>query len=126
MTTRNFQFSEGEYYHIYNRGVEKRKIFMNDADHKRFIRLLYVANGTNPAHLSNYQGFNYQGLTLLEIKKGDSIVAIGAWVLMPNHFHLLLKEIKPGGISEFMQKLLTAYTMYFNTKYLGCIKDTPC
>ena len=49
--------------------------------------------------------------------RGKPVVAIGAYCLMPNHFHLLLKEIKAGGITTFMQKLGTAYTMYFNAKY---------
>ena len=110
--SRNVQFSEGEFYHIYNRGVEKRKIFLDQEDYQRFIRLLYVANSSKSVHLSNFKD-----ALLLEIPKGDSVTAIGAWCLMTNHFHLLLKETKENGISEFMQKLLTGYTMYFNKKY---------
>ncbi len=112
MSLRNIIFSEGEYYHIYNRGVEKRKIFLDTADHERFVRLLYIANSTTPVHLSNYQG-----RALIEIPRGDQIVAVGAWCLMPNHFHLLLKETGENGIRKFIHKLLTGYSMYFNTKY---------
>ena len=110
--SRNLKFAEGEYYHIYNRGVEKRKIFMDKGDHERFVRLLYSANSDTSVHLSNYQGF-----ALLEMKRGESIVAVGAWALMPNHFHLLLKEVKENGISEYLHKVLTGYSMYFNIKY---------
>jgi putative transposase len=110
--SRNITISLGEYYHVYNRGVEKRKIFMDDGDHDRFVKLLYTANSTTPVHLSNYQG-----LSLLDIPKGEEIVDIGAWCIMPNHFHLLLKEKIQGGVSIFMKKLLTGYSMYFNTKY---------
>ena len=60
-----------------------------------------------------------QGRTLAEvvkIKRGKELVNIGAYCLMPNHFHLLLQEKEDGGISRFMQKLLTGYTMYFNKR----------
>ncbi len=112
MSQRNLVFSEGEYYHVYNRGVEKRKIFLDEGDYKRFIYLLYTANSTTSVHLSNYQG-----VALIKIPRGDSIVAVGAWCLMPNHFHLLLRETKENGISEYIHKLLTGYSMYFNTRY---------
>lgn len=110
--SRNVEFGIGEYYHVYDRGVEKRKIFLDRGDHERFVRLLYVANSVTSVHLSNYQS-----LTLRNIPKGKPLVSIGAWVLMPNHFHLLLKENIEGRISLFMQKLITGYTMYFNKKY---------
>lgn len=109
---RNLVFAENEYYHIYNRGVEKRKIFLDEGGYKRFVFLLLTANSSTPVHLSNYKG-----LSLLEIPRGEPLVSVGAWCLMPNHFHLLVKEIKKDGISLFMKKLLTGYSMYFNTKY---------
>ena len=108
---RGIEFAPGEYYHLYNRGVEKRKLFLDKGDHKRFTALLYVANSTTSVHLSNYQG-----RSLIEIPRGEQLVSIGAWCLMPNHFHLLVREIEDGNISLFMKKLLTGYSMYFNTK----------
>lgn len=108
---RPVSFAEGEYYHVYNRGVEKRKIFLDANDHKRFQRLLFVANSDQPVVFKLIQG-----LTLDEIKRGPQIVAIGAYVLMDNHFHLLVRETKENGISEFLQKITTGYTMYFNKK----------
>lgn len=112
MSMRSLEFSLGEFYHIYNRGVEKRVIFLDEADRERFVRLLYSANSDKSIYLSDCQG-----LALGEIQKGKNLVAIGAWCLMPNHFHILLKEVSEGGISTFMQKLLTGYSMYFNKKY---------
>lgn len=111
MGTRNLIFSEGEFYHIYSRGIEKRKIFLSDKNYKRFVFLLYTANSTEPVHLSNYQGNS-----LMDIPRGEPIVDIGAWCLMPNHFHLILRERTENGISIFMKKLLTGYSMYFNVK----------
>ena len=103
----------GEFYHIYNRGVEKRDVFLNTSNKQRFITLLYLCNSTNPVDLK------LQGLTLEEAQnneRGNQITGICGYCLMPNHFHVLLNEKRAGGISTFMQKLTTAYTMYFNKK----------
>ena len=104
--------SEGEDYHLYNRGVEKRNIFLTQEDHSRFKRLLYLANGT--------ERFVYRDIENKELKdidRGDLLVAIGAWVLMPNHFHILVKEITEGGTAMFMRKLCTGYSSYFNKRH---------
>lgn len=104
--------SEGEYYHLYNRGVEKRNIFLTQEDRNRFKRLLYVANGV--------EHFIYRDIErkeLKEIERGDPLVAIGAWVLMPNHFHILVKEITDGGTAAFMEKFCTSYSSYFNKRH---------
>ena len=114
---RNINFATDEFYHVYNRGTEKRKIFLDRADYYRFTVLLYLANGDRPVNMREIRilGPDYQGL--LKIKQGDVLVDIGAYSLMPNHFHLLLREHIEGGISKFMLKVMTAYTMYFNGKY---------
>lgn len=104
--------SEGEYYHLYNRGVEKRNIFLSKEDHKRFKRLLYLANGT--------ESFVYRDIAnkqLKDVERGDPLVAVAAWVLMPNHFHILVKEITEGGTAMFMRKLCTGYSSYFNKRH---------
>ena len=110
---RTFAFALDEFYHIYNRGTEKRNIFTSRSDRDRFLALLYLANQSDPADLK------LQGRTLLEIveqRTGSPLVEIVAYCLMPNHFHLLIREIEEGGISKFMQKLTTGYTMYFNKR----------
>ncbi len=114
---RHIEFSEDEYYHAYNRGVEKRDIFLDDSDRERFLMLLYLCNGTKAI---NIRTLKVQGLTFEEffhVERNGQLTMIGAYCLMPNHFHLLLKEHKELGISEFMHKLMTSYTMYFNKKY---------
>lgn len=110
---RSFYFSEGEFYHVFNRGVEKRMVFVNEKDKKRFQKLLYLCNGTRVVHFSVLKDFEKDN-SLYQIDRGEPLVALGAYCLMGNHFHLLLREIQSGGISRFMQKLSTAYTMYFN------------
>ena len=96
--------SEGEYYHLYNRGVEKRNIFLTQEDRNRFKRLLYVANGTE-----NFVFRDIEKKSLKDIDRGEPLVAIAAWVLMPNHFHILVKEITEDGTAMFMRKLCTGY-----------------
>jgi len=111
---RTFSFAPDEFYHIYNRGTEKRNIFMSRSDQDRFLSLLYFANQNEPADLK------LQGSTLskiIEKKIGTPLVEIVAYCLMPNHFHLLIREVEEGGISKFMQKVTTGYTMYFNKRH---------
>jgi putative transposase len=108
---RKIVFSSGEYYHLYNRGVEKRELFFEDSDRDRFVRLLFLANSNR-----SFVFRLVQGQPLNEIDIGAKRVAIGAYVLMPNHFHILVKEVDEGGISDFMEKLQTGYSMYFNKK----------
>lgn len=120
---RKVTFAAGEYYHLYNRGVNKTKTFMDAHDYWRFIFLLYLSNSDEQVRLDNILQ-NKQGLPLLKIQgsvfnydRGSTIVDIGAFCLMPNHFHILIKEKSEGGISQFMRKLGTAYSMYFNKRH---------
>ncbi len=108
---RKIKFAADEFYHVYNRGVEKRDIFMDLRDKLRFQRLLYFANSSKPLDFKQIQG-----LPLDTAERGETLVNIGAYCLMPNHFHLLIHEKKDGGLSKFMMKLTTAYSMYFNKK----------
>ncbi len=109
---RKFVFSVDEFYHIYNRGNNKQAIFLDDNDRKRFTKLLYVCNSDRPVVFKTIQG-----LPLDKIETGLRLVNIGAYCLMPNHFHLLLHEKMEGGISRYLEKVSTAYSMYFNKKY---------
>jgi putative transposase len=109
---RKTPLAEGEYYHIYSRGVEKRDIFLDDHDRARFLKLLFVANGKMSYVFRDIQDKSFEA-----INRGESLTAIGAYVLMPNHFHILIKETKENGITEFMRKLLTGYSSYFNKRH---------
>jgi len=110
---RKFKFSIDEFYHLYNRGIERRTIFLDLKDKERFINLLFLCNGSKPLVFKDIP----QGLPLGKVNRGEPLVAIGAYCLMPNHFHILVSEIIENGISKFIWKLLTAYSMYFNKKY---------
>jgi putative transposase len=105
-----------EWYHCYNRGVEKSKVFRNSRDYDRFLLSLYLCNDTKPMHLRESRGWNLYK-TLMDEEERETIVDIGAYALMPNHVHFVVREKREGGISSFMQKVFTSYTMYFNKKY---------
>lgn len=101
-------------YHLLNRGVEKRNIFMNDADRRRFLVSLSMFNTETPIiNLSEKLARNE-----IEVSpRLERLVHIVAYCLMRNHFHILLVQAKDRGIEKFMQKLGTGYTMYFNKRY---------
>lgn len=113
MGLRKISFAEGEYYHLYNRGVGKQKIFHDKEDYKRFAGLLFACNSTDPFKSDNL----HKNQGLFSSIRGEQIVSIGAYCLMPNHFHILITQASTDGISVFMRKLTTAYVMYYNKKY---------
>lgn len=108
----------GEHYHVYNRGANKQAIFNTPEDYKRFQVLLYLLNTESRIIvrdvLKRHQDEPLERIFIEEFCD-KSQVDILAYTLMPNHFHLVLRERAPNGISHFMQKLCTAYSMYFNT-----------
>jgi len=111
MSIRKVDFSIDEYYHLYNRGNSKQKIFLDKEDYIHFIKLLYLCNSTRSIT------FRDVSINTYDFDREETLVYIGIYCLMPNHFHLLVKEKTENGISKFMQKILTAYSMYFNKKY---------
>jgi REP element-mobilizing transposase RayT len=116
MSVRKIIFEEHEYYHVYNRGNSKQSIFHDAQDYQRFVELLYICNTSK--HFNLYDIRKYQkNLDIFLHDRSDSLVAIGAYCLMSNHFHILITQIVDGGISAYMQKIATAYSMYYNKKY---------
>ncbi len=112
-------FVTGEFYHIYNRGIDKRVIFKSELDYKRFVMLLYVSNSDTESfrldNLINQQHKNFD--EILTLDREQVLVSIGSWCIMPNHFHILLRQEVDGGITKFMRKLGVGYSMFFNIKY---------
>ena len=124
MSTRNVKLVTGEYYHIYNRGNGKSKIFLDKEDYERFKKFLYICNSKNK--------FNFRDsivdakIDAFDFDRGEELVSILAWVIMPNHFHLFVTSLRQGLgkggdredlISKYMHKVSTSYAMYFNKKY---------
>lgn len=113
MPYRYLPFVNQEIYHIYNRGSEKRITFLDKRDYRRFLKTLryYQLSGPKPklSHFFKYQRFKPD--------LAQKLVEVLAYCLMPNHFHLLVKQLKDGGITEMLSKSSLSYTKYFNTRY---------
>lgn len=103
---RNILFGTGEFYHIYNRGVDKRITFLESEDYRHFTFLA--------------------GRSKHEIGTGVHLVNLHAYTLMSNHFHLLLEQVCDGGVAQFMQRLSTSYTRWFNHQHdrVGSLFET--
>jgi len=103
-------FAVSEYYHIFNRGVEKRTIFKQQRDYVRFVEYLRFFNTEEPSRSIDFRKYKCKD-------RPCRLVEVVAYCLNPNHFHLILKEKKENGISTFLKKICTGYAMYFNKKY---------
>lgn len=114
MPSRIFPFVNGQYYHVYNRGTEKRLIFKTQRDHHRFFETMhyYQFEGPKPRFSKSFNS-----PLKPDTNKNKKIVDIICYCLMPNHFHFLLRQLEEGGITEFVSKLANSYTKYFNTKH---------
>jgi len=99
-------------YHIYNRGVEKRDIFLDEQDYKVFLSLLkrYLL----PLNDDENKVDRVRPCWESEIYKQ---IRLFCYCLMPNHFHLMAQQLKERAITEFMRRLTNAYVGYFNEKY---------
>ena len=108
-------------YHIYNRGVEKRDIFLEENDYFRFIHDLFEFNDRASAEKTYYRKLCEVGPHKVrkshENHERKLLIEILAFCLLPNHFHLLVRQKVDNGISKFVQKLGTGYSMYFNQKH---------
>ena len=114
-------YVEGGYYHIYNRGVEKRSIFKDQQDYKVFLKYLkeslsYPPKPEDIKTIFTLQGENFKGIPR-KPKNFHKEISLMAYCLIPNHFHLLIKQEPKDSIERFLKSLLTRYSMFFNKKY---------
>jgi len=109
------------YYHLYNRGVERRDIFRDTEDYKVFLRFLKDALLPPPDRTILMKSFTLKGATFKGIPRRNKNffgqIELLAYSLMPNHFHLLVHQIVPRVIDQFIRSICTRYSMYFNKKY---------
>lgn len=114
MASRPIPFVNDSIYHLVNRGVEKRDIFLNRGDYQRFIDSMFHYQTKNPIKFSLSRNKNTpQGWK----NEGSDIIKLLSYCLMPNHFHMLVKQTIDGGITRFMSQVQNSYTRSFNTKY---------
>ena len=131
---RKFEFANNEYYHVFNRGVDKRDVFLDEGDYLRFLTSLREFNCVDPIgslYEKAYKDkivlptFNLQwssasnpqlGIGSQKESQKEPLVELICYCLNPNHFHFILRQLTERGISKFMQKLGMGYTNYFNLK----------
>lgn len=124
MPQRKVIFAPGEIYHLCNRSVDKKPIFIEKRDWVRFLFLIIVSQSSKSLSnvswfISNYMKmghFNFSDKFSKEIID-ERIVRLISFCIMPNHFHIIMEELKDNGISKSMQKIQDAYAKYFNVKY---------
>ncbi len=109
------------YYHIYNRGVEKRTIFLDEQDYRVFLTYLKEALSPPPdpeaKHIDvTFKGSTFKGVPKLP-KNFHQKIDLLTFALMPNHFHLLVHQANHKDIKSFMQSIVTRYSGYFNKRY---------
>lgn len=119
------QYYENGYYHLYNRGVEKRKIFQEEQDYSVFLGYLKeylmpkdeLGPSETLADPASSPKEKDKALKLLRMNNFADEITLISYCLMPNHFHFFIKQKSAGSIDKFMNSLGTRYTMYFNKKY---------
>lgn len=105
---RKISFVNNQYYHIYNRGVDKRRVFLRQGEYIRFLLTIKSLLKTGTAR---------QNLIASEDSAFSKKLSFISYCLMPNHYHFLLKQKEENGISDFMHSLNTSYTKYFNVDH---------
>lgn len=110
---RNIKLTTGSFYHIYNRGVDKRNIFLDNDDINRFFQSMVLFNTEKRIESIRTSIRNDRQLVAV----GPKLVNIITYCLNPNHFHIQMEQVSDKGIEKFMHKLGNGYTHYFNTKY---------
>jgi REP element-mobilizing transposase RayT len=121
---RKIPLVEGEHYHVYNRGVDRRRVFNSPNDALRFVQTFVLCNNADVKQQNirdffrNNPRLQTSNVCELERKLSDrsKLVNIQAYSLLENHFHFVLSPLVEGGLSLFMQRLQNGYTKYFNLK----------
>jgi len=115
---RKVQFVNNEYYHIYNRAVPNSLLFQEDEDYQKFKRGLKDFNNKSyyEERAAMVRKYGFKELSsFLELT--EKVVAVVAYCLLPNHFHLILKQLTTNGIPKFLHKIGTSFTNFNNKKY---------
>lgn len=119
-TNRKIILANDEIYHVFNRGVEKRPTFIDKREFQRAIDTLRFYRFSNlPFKLSKFFNTQLEERTKILQKieeENKKLVEIICFVLMPNHFHFLLKQLQDNGTPKFLANFTNSYTKYFNTK----------
>lgn len=131
MPYRKEEFANGEFYHLILRAIDDNLLFKDINDYYRGVFSIYEFNNINPVTIQARRKARLAFKKLLQLPEADrgrdsilteadkrnKLVEVMSFCLMPNHIHLLVKQIKDGGIIKFMGKIGGGYGGYFNRKY---------
>jgi|SRR3989344_3486550 len=121
MADKRVPLANGEFYHIYNRGVAKQPIFRETTDYKQaLLGFSYYRFIQPPMKLSRFKELpldERENILSKIVKENNELIRILSFVFMPNHFHFLITQVSENGISKFISNFTNSYTRYFNTKY---------
>ncbi len=117
-------FTNGKYYHIFNRGTDKREIFSDLLDYERFLLSMNLLNDENEGLMIEWRDYKktnpfpiLNDFLKLRFRKRDPLVEINTYCLNPNHYHFILKQIIDKGIEKFLHKIGISHTKYYNDKH---------
>lgn len=121
---RKTQLVVDQFYHIYNRGTDKRKVFLDDFDYRRFLLSMRLMNDEKDGlmirwrdHKKTYEDATVETFLRSDLRIRKPLIEIICYSLLPNHYHFIVKQLGDNGIEKFMQRIGIGYTMYFNKKY---------
>lgn len=111
------QFVANGFYHVYNRGVEKRDIFLDDQDYRVFLHLLKIYLSPEETDRNSLTEITrFKPIRFRPLRNLNKEVELLCYTLMPNHFHLLIKQNTTDGMSKLLRRILTTYALYFNRR----------
>lgn len=120
---RKTEFANGESYHIFNRGVDKRDIFSDARDYERFLISMNLLNDEQDGLMVDWRDYKkgnpdavVEDFLKLSFRKRELMVEIIAYCLNPNHYHFILRQVADKGIEKFMHKIGISHTKYYNQK----------
>ncbi len=117
MALRLVEFSEGEWYHCYSRTIDNSRPLEDTAEVERFLETLYLANSADAMPNIPQLHSTKTHTDIFSISCRQPLVSIGCYCIMPTHYHLLLQPITENGVSDFMQKMGTGFTRFYNEKH---------
>ncbi len=114
---RKIKFANGEFYHIFNRGVDKRIIFTNQREMQRFFQSMDEFNTIRPTGGIYANSLHFKKNNPRSRASRERLVNFVCYCLNPNHYHFILEQIADRGIEKFIHRLATGHTKYFNARH---------
>lgn len=107
----------GEWFHCYTRTIDRSRPFTEKENVRRFLETLYLANQVSPMPVFPELYKRYSHNELFSIQRTRPLVAIGAYSIMPTHYHLMVQPLEENGLSKFMHKAGTGFTRFYNDRH---------